>query len=176
MTTQTAALPYVIQLCRDADPSCGIRLQGSVARRQEQPDSDIDLTIVMSHDAPLRFNQIIREDNHYGMRLIRLDPCGLDLDINWLRVEELLRCVRNGGAMDWWMFHTGRTLHDPAGLAQQCEAAIAEWYDRNPAIVAAWARQQEEVQKNKQDPNYPLKYANQPQFSAYLRTLLQPNT
>ena len=171
MSKQQAALDYVVELCRQADPDCGIRLQGSVARGQEQPDSDIDLTVVLSQEGPRRFNRIIREDNHFGMRLIPVEECGVQLDINWLRVDELLGIVRDRGAFDWWMFHQGRTIHDPAGLAKRCQDAMAEWFERHPAVAEAWRRQEQEVQRHKQDASHPLAYANQPAFCAYLRSL-----
>lgn len=173
MTNQRAALDYLVQLCREADPDCGVRLQGSVARGQERADSDIDLTVILSPAGPHQFNRLIREDNHYGMRVIPVEECGVTLDINWLRVDELLRIVRDRGAGDWWMFYQGQTIHDPAGLAERCQDAIAEWFERNPAITEAWRRQQQEIQRHKQDPDYPLAFANQPAFSAYLRTLPQ---
>jgi predicted nucleotidyltransferase len=171
VSKQRAALEHLIERCRQADPNCGVLLQGSVARGDERPESDIDLTVVLSISEPLAYNEVIARENRYGMIRIHLDEWDVDVDVNWLTADELLEIVRTRGATDWWMFYRGAAVHDPAGHAGRCHEAISNWFDRNPNVADAWSLQQAEVEKRKLDPGHPIRFETQPAFCAHLREI-----
>jgi predicted nucleotidyltransferase len=173
MTRQRAALEFVIGKCREVDPECGIQLQGSVARGEERPDSDIDLTVVTSRADGLPFNEFISRENHFAMTRVRLEKHDVDVDINWLSVDELVDLVKTHGASDWWMFYRGTPVHDPGGSARRCHRTISEWFDRNPSVAEAWNRQQAEVEKHKKNPEHALRFSTQPAFCAHLRKMAE---
>ena len=167
------ALGALVAKCAEADPDCGVQLQGSVARGDERPDSDIDITVVLSRPEPLVFNEIIARENHFGMTRARLDPFGVDVDVNWLSATELLETVESQGAVGWWMFYRGTPIHDPKGLAKRCHEAISDWFGANPGIAAEWEKQQAEVERHKRDPRHVLRHPAQPEFCAHLKRVLE---
>lgn len=173
MGKQRDALETLVAKCAAADPDCGVQLQGSVARGDERPDSDIDITVVLSRPEPLVFNEIITRGNHFGMTRARLDPFEVDVDVNWLTQSELLDIIERYGAVGWWMFYRGTPIHDPTGLAKKCQEAISGWFEAHPGIAAEWERQQAEVELRKKDPRHVLRHPTQPGFCAYLTKLLE---
>jgi hypothetical protein len=168
VSRQTEALTDLVARCAEAHPDCGVRLQGSVASGAERPDSDIDLTVVVPGASLVRENDLLWADNHWRMRLVHDSTTGLNLDINWVGVQELLTLVAQRGAAAWFMFLTAVTLRDPSGLVARCETAIANWFHTNPAILAAWHRQQLAVDSFKRDPAKLLEFATQPAFLQHL--------
>ena len=171
MSKQKNALDYLITKCCAADPDCGIQLQGSVARGEEHPDSDIDLTIVLSQCEPREYNELITKENHYSMTRVYIDKHDVNVDINWLHAEELVDIVTNMGASDWWMFLRGIPIHDPIGLAEHCQQTISHWFDENPSVASAWKLHQTEVEKHKRNPECELQFSNQPEFCEHLRKI-----
>ena len=168
MSKQRQALPHLIARCADAHPGCGIRLQGSVARGHERVDSDIDITIVVPGSGLVRANELLSEDKHWRMRLVHDETTAMKLDINWVGVDELLALVEKRGAAAWYMFLTGSTLRDPAGVVGLCHAAIARWFQARPAVLEAWNRQQAAVEARKANRTSTLEFPTQPAFLNYL--------
>jgi len=160
-------LPIVVAKIVEADPDCGIVVQGSVAEGSERPDSDLDLFVVCSTSQPA-WNDLIQQDNCGRMR-IKGPVEGIELDIGWQEVEKLASTVKQNGAAGWWMLSQGAITRDPAGHARRCQTLMRDWFATHPHVTAAWAKQQEEVRKRKRDPNYPLEYPTFQEFYRHLR-------
>jgi hypothetical protein len=149
-----------------ADPLCGVVLQGSVAAGCERPDSDIDLFVVCSTTTP-RFNDYIQSDNRGNMRA--KGPIeGIIVDIGWECCESLATTIERKGAAGWFMFSQGIIIHDPQGLAKRCQDAMHAWFEENPSIARAWAKQQQDVRSRKVHPDHPMEYPTFHDFVVHL--------
>lgn len=167
-TRQRRALEQLIARCREVDPSCGIQLQGSVSRGEEREDSDVDLTVLLTLAELPRENALLNATNRGRMIRTRDEALGLNVDVNWLSEQELIERVDRHGALDWYMFLVGETVHDPAGAVARCRARIARWYDDHPRALRAWQQQHVELSRRRRDPTHPLEFETQPAFVAHL--------
>jgi hypothetical protein len=170
MSRQSEALPSIVAGCVAVDPACGVMLQGSVARGCEREDSDVDVTVVTSDREDLAFNEILNPGNHGAMTRVVVD--GVNVDINWIRASELLEQGAARGFAGWWMFRHGRPVQDPEGLAARCQAEIVAWFESQPAVAAAWARQQELLEAHKRDRSRELEFPTFGAFHAHVRDLV----
>ena len=152
-----------------ADPACGIVLQGSVAEGCERHDSDIDLFVVCSTDRP-EPNDYIQQDNRGHMQAKRPFD-GITVDIGWQHVDALVQSIDADGAAALFMFSRGKILRDPARLAKLCQDAMHAWFASNPRVARAWARQQEEITRQKRDPSYAIDHPTFADFMTYLKAL-----
>jgi predicted nucleotidyltransferase len=173
MTKQARSVEFLVERCREVDPDCGIQLQGSVARGEERPDSDVDLTVILTVGSLASTNDLIHKNNHMSGSLVHVKECLVDVDINWIREAELAELVRARGAFDWFMFLVGTSVHDPVGAAERSHGLIKNWFDRNPAVLEAWKSQQLEVGRGKREEGHLLQFDTQPKFCEYLRKHFQ---
>ena len=100
--------------------------------------------------------------------LVRFEQCDVNLDIGWIREVELRELIEAKGAIEWFMFLVGRSIHDPAGAADRSQRLIRDWYDRHPDLLEAWKQQQVDVEKHKRDRGHKLLHDTQPKFCAHL--------
>jgi hypothetical protein len=126
---------------------------------------------VTSDRQDLAFDDFLGPQNHGSMT--RVVVGGVNVDVNWLRRSELLEKSGGEGYAAWWLFRNGRPIHDPEGYAAECQAAIRAWFERQPAVRAAWVRQQERLDARKGDPSVELEYPTFGDFHHYVRTLLE---
>jgi len=138
MSKQQDALPYLVSRCCEVDSSCGNQLQGSVARGEERPESDIDLAVVFddSISAP-KFNELLIENNRGVQIRVLLEPYDVNVDINWVYEGDLLAISQSPSALAWYMFAFGRAIHDSKRRAQRCQDALQKWFESHPQILSA---------------------------------------
>lgn len=176
MSKQQDTLPYLIQRCCEVDPNCGVQLQGSVARGVEREDSDIDLCIVIDPSGrELRFNEFLNDANHGAQIRVVAEPTGVNVDINWIYVPDLIEISQSSLAIWWHMFAFGRPIHDPLGIAKRCQDHLRAWYDKHPGIVQEWDKQQVEWDRRKIDPAYKLEFPTQYEFCRHLTSIYRKN-
>jgi hypothetical protein len=170
---QRQAVPALVNEICTADPLCGIVLQGSVAKRRERPESDIDFTVVLNdRDVnSIRYNRLINPANHGGMIRVRDEVLGLNIDINWRFASSLAADIEQHGAREWFIFTYGEVLHDPKGLARHCQQAGRKYFDAHPRVFQAWTEHSEIYYQHKLDPGMPIKYPRWGDFAAYLKTI-----
>lgn len=173
MTKQARSVEFLVERCREVDPNCGVQLQGSVARGGERPDSDVDLTVILTVEAVRSPNELIHAHNHVAMSRVYVKEHAVDVDVNWIREDELRALIQSRGAFEWFMFLTGRSVHDPVGAAERSHDLIKSWFDRNRSALEAWQHQQREVEYAKREKGHPLDFETQPAFCAHLRKRFQ---
>jgi hypothetical protein len=164
MTKQREALEYVIQKCKEAEPNCAVMLTGSTARGEEHPDSDLDINVIINDDSEIAFNDIINENTRGGMVEMHLDQFDVDMDINWLYTSQLMTVAGMKSACGWYAFANGVLVHDPSGIGAQVQKAFKDWFDNHPVIIKAWEKQQVEVEKHNNDPDYEMDYPTHGDF------------
>ncbi len=172
MNRQQRALPYLISKCCEIDPNCGIQLQGSVARGEEQPESDIDLTVILRDITDIRYNELITPDNHPGMIRVYHAEFDVNIDINWEFASRLNVSLTTHGAAGWYIFSQGRPIYDPLGLAKQCQNQMLLWFNAHSSIAQAWEKQHNEVHKQKKNPHHKLEFPTFADFHSHLKDLL----
>ncbi len=167
---QRKLLPSLVAEIRAVDSLCGIVLQGSVRNHVERPESDIDLTVVLSeNDATEQiYNRLITRKNNGEMIRVLDANSQINIDINWFVASRLKAQFETKGAKHFFIFTYGEILHDPAGLAEDCQKAGRVYFDAHPAVADAWRKQNEALQRHKHDPSYQLEYPRWPDFGKHL--------
>jgi len=168
LSRQTDALEQVLPRIVEAAAGCGVLLQGSVSRGEETDGSDLDVTVVVPDGTEIVPNDLIHEGNRFGMCRVDAEVYGVAVDINWLHLSDLTRIVRERGAYSWFMFATGRAVHDPEGLAAGGQKLCRAWFAAHPEVRHAWEAQQARVARAKADPTVTLEFPTQPEFVAHL--------
>ena len=151
----TAELP-------DRYPDCGILLMGSVQRGEERPDSDIDLFVVFEGDGTLGLTH-------------ETSPEGVKIDLALFPKATFLRQLEDEWFL-YWGFSRATIVHDPTGIAAQCQKMVRERFSENPQIDAAWKQQQTEVLKHKADRSYTLEFPEWADFASHVRQFMDAKT
>ena len=173
LSRQRALLPSLVAEICGVDSHCGIVLQGSVRNNVERLESDIDLTVVfsVSDTSTLNYNRLITRKNNGEMIRVLDESTQINIDINWYLAAKLKQEFETRGAMHFFIFTYGEILHDPMGLAAECQNAGRRYFEAHPAVAAAWRNQNEALQRHKHDPSYPLEYPRWPDFGKLLARL-----
>jgi uncharacterized protein len=102
--TLREALPKVVQEIVEAANPVEIILFGSVARRDEGPDSDLDLVVVVDHAAPADRRALLR---HVRGAIRTFVP----VDIVIADVAELIADRHNVGSAVYWPLREGESVY-----------------------------------------------------------------
>lgn len=158
MTIQRDILSRLLEELPLRFPGCGVLVGGSVLRRTERPDSDIDLFVVFDGDGPLG-------------RQPEKSPEGIEIDLA-VFPEKTFRKLLPEEWFNFWMFANAEIIHDPTGIAKRNQETAVSHFRDNAVIQAAWERQQCEVDRHKADPGYELQFPSWGDFSTHVKEMV----
>lgn len=139
-------------------PGCGVLVAGSVQRREERPDSDLDLFVVFPGDGQLGLTH-------------ETSPEGIKIDLA-LFPEDAFRRQVESEWFNFWMFSRAEIVHDRTGIAKRNQDIVLAYFSRHPNIDSAWVEQMEEVRRHKADRSYIPEFPTWGDFSQHVSTLI----
>ena len=122
MSRQREILSEVVHAIQADHLDCSIILIGSVARREERRESDLDLNVFLPHDK--EGSSWVAPENRWQLQ-VRTVIRDIRIDVAWETFDFLEAHLKGDGP--FWILSTGEVLHDPSGRAAACLAAARLW-------------------------------------------------
>ena len=171
MSKQRAILPGIVAELSANAPSCGVLLMGSVRDGDERPESDVDLYVIVAPAKSLSLpdGHVIHEEK--GMKLIERFVEGVKVHFVWWRADAFRRNL-DASPHSAYPFAQAEILHDPAGIANHCQAVSLAYFDQHPELQRAWEEQLDKLRQHKHDPTVPLGFPEWGDFAEHLEQTL----
>ncbi len=128
-------IPHLVDECASIHEGCSLVLIGSVARRTERPDSDIDINIIFpGDDCPVGRHGYVGDDNRWQL-VVKDIVQGIRVDVAWETERALLNRLQSDDVLNCWPFSHGRVLHDPRNIASPALRIAKQWYRDHPEVA-----------------------------------------
>lgn len=161
MSRQRDALNQIMPgLCRKY-PGCGILVFGSVGRREERPDSDLDIMVVYEGDGDLTLD--------HG---VPIGPPDVNVDLV-IFPENAFRRIIEKKWFGFWEFSQAEIIHDPTGIAERNQAIVRERMRKHPEVAHVWEAFVEAVQRSKKETGVKQPFEKRSELEDYLERLLK---
>ncbi len=142
MSKQRDILPDVLSFVQEQVPNCPVYLGGSVSRRHERPDSDIDLFVVVADvdAADVPGGKVEWQEHSFKLVAATFHEVPIHLHVGSPALLQMFE------KHPWraYKFLQMERLHDPDGIVQRAMDRVAPWFDEHPDAAELWQQWLEE--------------------------------
>ena len=126
-----------------------IALFGSLARKEERPDSDVDIEII--------------SENAKEWELLKKKKYGIEIDLVVCPKKHLLHQMEKYPYL-CYSYLGEKVIYDPEGFMKEVKKKLKGYFDKHPDIVKFWEKKYKIMKENKakgQDPKDAIKSYNE---------------
>ena len=117
-----------------------IALFGSLARKEERPDSDVDVEII--------------SENAKEWELLKRKKYGIKIDLEICPKKHLIHQMEKYPYL-CYSYLSEKVIYDPEGFMEEVKKKLKRYFDKHPDVVKFWEKKYEIMKENKakgQDP------------------------
>ncbi len=117
-----------------------IALFGSLARKEERPDSDVDVEII--------------SENAKEWKLLKRKKYGIKIDLEICPKKHLIHQMEKYPYL-CYSYLSEKVIYDPEGFMEEVKKKLKRYFDKHPDVVKFWEKKYEIMKENKakgQDP------------------------
>ena len=132
LTIQRKLIPDVVREIQQYHRGCSIVLIGSVARREERQESDLDLNIFFSDDSVT--SSWATSTNRWQLQVM-CEMSGIRVDVAWETFGFLEEELQTDGP--FWILSYAEVLHDPNRIVEPLLLRARQWASENVELCAS---------------------------------------